>query len=135
MLCMPCKVISSSNGQFHELVRILGNDPLLLDLVVYRIDFYHHNHALLANEINKTCQYINREWWAPYCFSERREDDRNKQTSTTYEEEFIHSSFHQIACRDRGYPSYPIYLQYGIMSYYPTSILYYHVEASPYIAS
>jgi hypothetical protein len=39
------------NGQFREMVRLLANDPLLCDLIVYRIDIYYHNHTLYANEI------------------------------------------------------------------------------------
>ena len=42
------------NGQFRNMVRTLANDPLLVDLVVYRVDFYYHNHAIVANEITLT---------------------------------------------------------------------------------
>ena len=41
-------------GPFRDMIRRLGNDPLLLDLVVFRIDCYYYNHTLVANEITLT---------------------------------------------------------------------------------
>ena len=42
------------NDQYREMIDKLANDTLLHDLIVYRIDMYHYNHTLFANEITLT---------------------------------------------------------------------------------